>query len=181
MCLGQVTPSKFDKNCPLLIRNQTSTISMHIPSLGKVHWCLLKLSSGNKIWACLRQITVKIWQNLLISNPKPDLYNINAHTKLGENPFMFTHYHPETGYGQMYHWRTDRYMDVQRETIIPRHYRVQRNLGNCCSHISKRFYITTTTPPWYMLANVAEAQLNNLSIKRAGVVFLDHDSSSHQA
>ena len=26
-------------------------------------------------------------QNLPISNPKPDLYNINAHTKFGENPF----------------------------------------------------------------------------------------------
>ena len=25
-----------------------------------------------------------------ISNPKPDLHNINAHTKFGENPLMFT-------------------------------------------------------------------------------------------
>ena len=25
-----------------------------------------------------------------ISNPKPDLYNINAHTKFGENTLMFT-------------------------------------------------------------------------------------------
>ena len=25
-----------------------------------------------------------------MNNPKPDLHNINAHTKFGENPLMFT-------------------------------------------------------------------------------------------
>ena len=30
-----------------------------------------------------------------ICNPKPDLHNVNAHTKFGENPLTFTHYHPE--------------------------------------------------------------------------------------
>ena len=49
-CLGQITPSKIDEICPLAIPNQISTISMHIPSLVKTHWCLLKLSSGNKKW-----------------------------------------------------------------------------------------------------------------------------------
>ena len=34
--------------------------------------------------------SVKIWWNLPISNPKPNLYNINAHTKFGENSLMFT-------------------------------------------------------------------------------------------
>ena len=34
--------------------------------------------------------SVKIWQNLPINNPKPDLHNINAHTKFGKNPLMFT-------------------------------------------------------------------------------------------
>ena len=34
--------------------------------------------------------SVKNWWNLPISNPKPDLHNINAHTKFGENPLMFT-------------------------------------------------------------------------------------------
>ena len=29
-------------------------------------------------------------KNLPISNPKPELHNINAHTKFGENPLMFT-------------------------------------------------------------------------------------------
>ena len=47
-CLRQITPSKFDEICPLAIPNQISTISMHIPSLVKIHWCLLMLSSGNE-------------------------------------------------------------------------------------------------------------------------------------
>ena len=34
--------------------------------------------------------SVKIWRKLPISNPKPDLHNINAHTNFGENPLMFT-------------------------------------------------------------------------------------------
>ena len=34
--------------------------------------------------------SVKIWRNLPISNPEPDLPNINAHTKFGENPLMFS-------------------------------------------------------------------------------------------
>ena len=44
---------------------------------------------------------VKIWRNLPISNPKPDLHDINAHTKFGENPLMFTRYHSETRNGWM--------------------------------------------------------------------------------
>ena len=34
--------------------------------------------------------SVKNWQNLPISNPKPDLYNTYAHTKFSENPLIFT-------------------------------------------------------------------------------------------
>ena len=34
--------------------------------------------------------SVTIWRNLTISNSKPDLYNTSAHTKFGENPFVFT-------------------------------------------------------------------------------------------
>ena len=33
--------------------------------------------------------SVKTWQNLQISNPKPDLHNINAYTNVGENPKIF--------------------------------------------------------------------------------------------
>ena len=35
--------------------------------------------------------SVKIWWNLAISNPKPDLLNVNAYSKFGENPLLFTH------------------------------------------------------------------------------------------
>ena len=34
--------------------------------------------------------SVKIGRILPIRNPKPDLHNINAHTKFGENPLPFT-------------------------------------------------------------------------------------------
>ena len=33
---------------------------------------------------------VKNWQNWPMNNPKPDLHNINAHIKFGENPLRFT-------------------------------------------------------------------------------------------
>ena len=44
----QITLSKIDEICPLTSPNQISTISMHTPSLVKIYWCLLKLSSGNE-------------------------------------------------------------------------------------------------------------------------------------
>ena len=34
--------------------------------------------------------SVKILRNLPISNPKPDLLNVNAYSKFGENPLLFT-------------------------------------------------------------------------------------------
>ena len=55
-----------------------------VPSLVKIPWYLL-LSSGNENMGI-----VSGRHNLPISNPKPDLHNINAHTKFGENPLMFT-------------------------------------------------------------------------------------------
>ena len=70
----------------------------------------------------------KNWQNLPISNLKPDLHKINAHTKFVENLLMFTQV-------IIWKWKTDGRMDDgqkeghmdghtddQRETIIPRHY-----------------------------------------------------------
>ena len=44
----QITLSKINEICPLTIPNQISTISMHIPSMLKIHWYLLKLSSRNE-------------------------------------------------------------------------------------------------------------------------------------
>ena len=40
--------------------------------------------------------SVKNRRNLPISNPKPDLLNVNAYSKFDENPLLFTRYHPET-------------------------------------------------------------------------------------
>ena len=34
--------------------------------------------------------TVKIWRTLPISNPKGDLFNVNAYSKFDENPLLFT-------------------------------------------------------------------------------------------
>ena len=120
ICLGQITPSKFDKICQLAIPVQISTISIHKPS------DVYSLSSGNENMGMSRaDNSVKTWRNLPVSNPKPDLHNINAHTNFGENPFMFTQViirnEKRTGRrttdGQM-----DRHTDFQCETIIPRHY-----------------------------------------------------------
>ena len=64
---------------------------MHIQSLVKIHWYLFKLSSGNEnmdMWQA--ENAVKNSQNMPISNPKPDLHNINAHTKFSESPLRFT-------------------------------------------------------------------------------------------
>ena len=77
--------------------------------------------------------SVKNWRNLPISNPKPDLHNINAHTKFGENPLMFTQViirkrktdgraYDERAYDRRTDGQTDGLTDDQRETIIPCHY-----------------------------------------------------------
>ena len=64
---------------------------MHVSSLVKIPWHLHKLSSGNENMGVSRaDNSVKIWRNLPFSNPKPDLHNISAHTKFGENPLIFT-------------------------------------------------------------------------------------------
>ena len=40
---------------------------------------------------------LKNWRNLPFSNPKPDLFNVNAYSKFGENLLLFTQVkNPET-------------------------------------------------------------------------------------
>ena len=64
---------------------------MRIASLMKIPCYLLKLSSGNEnMGVSQADNSVKIWQNLPISNSKPDLLNVNAYSKFGENPLLFT-------------------------------------------------------------------------------------------
>ena len=66
-------------------------MSMHVASLVKISCYLLKLSSGNENMAVSRADNyIKNWRNLPISNPKPDLINVNACSKFGENALLFT-------------------------------------------------------------------------------------------
>ena len=68
-----------------------SLMSMHIASSVKIPCYLLKLSSGNENMGASRAVnSVRIWQNLPISNSKPDLINVNAYSKFGENCLLFT-------------------------------------------------------------------------------------------
>ena len=91
MYCGQITLSNMKKKCPLAIPKQISTIPMQIPSLVKIHWYLLKLPSINENTDLSRaDNSVKNWRNLLINNPKPNLYNINTHNEFCENPLIFT-------------------------------------------------------------------------------------------
>ena len=75
---------------------------MHIASLVKIPCYFLKLQSGNEnMGVSPADNSVKIWRNLPISNPKPDLHNINAHTKFGENPLKYWLAHPYHIYPQV--------------------------------------------------------------------------------
>ena len=116
MCQGQITLSNIDEICQLSIQNQISIISMHTPSLVKIHWYLFTLSSRKEKSDMSR--TDDNWRNLPISSPKPDLHNINAYTKFGENPLTFT----QVIIRKWKYRRMDRHTDYQRKTIIPRHY-----------------------------------------------------------
>ena len=79
------------KICPLAIPNLISLLSIHIASLVKIPCYLLKLSSRNENMGMSRADNcVKIWRNSPISNPKPDLLNVNAYSKFDENPLLFT-------------------------------------------------------------------------------------------
>ena len=46
----------------------------------------------------------KIWGNLPISNPKPDLNYINAHTKFGENPLILKSQYTENTNHKIWSW-----------------------------------------------------------------------------
>ena len=92
----------------------------------------------------------KIKEICPISNPKPDLHNINAHTKFGEIPFTFTEViiqkrstdgwkdgHKCMDNSQitpillawMDRHTMEMHRDVRFETIIPNHYHVRGEGG----------------------------------------------------
>ena len=60
---------------------------IYIASLVKIPCYLVKLLSRNEKYGRVsgRQLR-KIWRNLPISNPKPDLLNVNAYRKLVKIP-----------------------------------------------------------------------------------------------
>ena len=98
--------------------------SMPIASLVKIPCYLLNLSSGNENMGVSRTDNSVKLTKMPISNLKPDLHNINAHSKFGENLLMFTQViiRKRKTDGR----RTEGHTDVQRETIIPRHYCLAR-------------------------------------------------------
>ena len=83
--------------------------------------------------------SVKNWWNLPISNPKPDLHNINAHTKFSENPLILyllnllsrnhntdgqTYDRRTQGQPMWYHNTLSLHVSCGGYNIIPLHYRV---------------------------------------------------------
>ena len=110
-----------------------STIPMHISSLMKICKYLLNILSGNENTDGGGQITVKNGRNLPNSNSKPDLHCVNAQTKFGENPLIFTQVvirkrkTKQTKDGRTDVLQTDGQTDVQHETTLPGHYCVARH------------------------------------------------------
>ena len=100
---------------------------MYMLRFVKIHWYLLKLLSRTENMDVLQaDNSVKNWRKLPISNPKPNLNNINAHTKFRENPFTFTKFSSrnENTDWQTYNRWMDRHTDSQLETLIHCHYHV---------------------------------------------------------
>ena len=71
--------------------------------------------------------SVKNGGNLLISNPKPDLHNINENIKIGENPLIVSQviiwkrkYRQMDGQTMTY-GLTGWHLDSQLDSIIPHH------------------------------------------------------------
>ena len=98
---------------PLVIPNQISTILIYIPNLVKIHSYLLKLSSVNEnmdMWRAGNSI--KNWWNLVISNPKPDLHNINAHTNLVKIHWCL---HKLSSWKEIYRWTEGHMTDGRTE------------------------------------------------------------------
>ena len=131
--MGMSRSDNSVKNWKKFAHYQSQTRSPQYQCTYQVRWKSIDVYSSyhpeTKIWACLRQITPsKIDEICPISNPKPDLHNINAYTKFGENPLMFTQViiRKRKTDGRTYDRRTDGQTDGltdnQRETIIPRHY-----------------------------------------------------------
>ena len=103
LCHGEITLSNIDEMYPVAIPNQTSTISMHKYQVGwkstEIYYIIVLKIIALKWKYGMPQAdnSVKNWLNLPISNPKPDLYSSNAHTKFGVSPLnIYASYCQET-------------------------------------------------------------------------------------
>ena len=63
---------------------------MHILSLVKHNIDIYSLLFGNENMDVSRAENCQKLMNFRTSNPKPNLHNIHAHTKFGENPLTLT-------------------------------------------------------------------------------------------
>ena len=92
MYCGQIALSKMDNICLLAIPKQMSTISMHIPSLVKIHKYILKLSSRNKkkTWMCQGQKTLSKSEAICPQQFQSRSPQYQCTHKIGENPLTFT-------------------------------------------------------------------------------------------
>ena len=127
MYCGQITQSKIE-NLPIsnLKADLHNINAMHIPSLMKNHWYILKLSSRNENMDMLRtdncqKLTKFAHQQ---SQTRSSQYQC-THQVWWKSTDIYSSYHLEmkiqTDLYQMDGW-TDRHTDSQRDTIIPRHY-----------------------------------------------------------
>ena len=130
LCHGQITLSNIVEICPLAIPNQISLISMHVPSLVKMPWYLCKLSSRNENIGMPRADTTSKFDEICPLAILNQICTISIHIpslvwirwcllKLSSRNEIMADGHTTD------RW-TDRHMDVERETIIPRHYHVVR-------------------------------------------------------
>ena len=94
---------------------------MHIPSLMKINWYWLKLSSRNeKSEVSGADNSVKNWQNLSTRSPQYQC----THQVWRKSIDIYWSYICKRKYGRMYNRRTDGHTDHQCETIIPCLYHV---------------------------------------------------------
>ena len=126
---GQITLSKIDKICLSAILKQISIISMHTPSLVKIYWYLLKLSSGNEnmdlSWADMSTLS-KI-DKICPLTIRNQISTISTHT-LSWVKIHWYFFKLSSG-NKIMDWltdiwqRTDGHTDSQHDIIIPGHYR----------------------------------------------------------
>ena len=121
---GQITLSKMDKICPLAIPKQI-TISMHKPSLVKIHRYLLKLSSRNENMDVSRADNCQKLMKFAHQQFQTRYPQYQCTLQVCENPLTFTRVIARKWkYGRTDIQKMDRHTDSQHDTIISRHYHV---------------------------------------------------------